>query len=382
MNNESASILPLAVAFLCSALALTLVRTVFPDAVQSGVGQYVGLLPIVAIVIKLQLKGIRCPRTVLAAALVGIGVIGSIPLVRQLRAQLAPPPLVVARFDGDLLGSATARFSEQLNYQLERHQLPRTTWALLSAAAARTLEGDMQSAASVIPKSADAQPLVVVRGTERRLRIVMPPARPVLLPSLAHPSLAPIFPPLKLWGGGVSFGVSVDQLGATAEFLTLLVDGMSTPGELGELSLVDAGKLGGLWTSVIHRAVPLLLVSERLIARAISGEEVQEAYLSCASRHLSRAISLGNFSRDPELQAALYTDYGVVLWLRWAFFGDKAARKRAIVLWRAVSSSPVLNKGAKEAANANIELASRSSIPKKKGADRRKSTKHNREPID
>lgn len=372
MNNELASSLPLAVVFLGSLIALILLRTIFPEAVQSGVVQYAGMLPIVALLWKLRLKGIYCPRKILGVALVAIGVIASIPFVQHVRTQGAPPSLVLARFDGDLLGSATARFSEQLGYQLQRYHLPRSIWARVSAPATATLDWHTQSSAEVTPKSADVRPRLVVGGTERRLWIAMPPARPVLLPSLAHPSLAPFLPPLQLWGGGVPFGVSVDPLGATAEFLTLLINGMTTPGELGELSLVDAGKLGGLWTSFIHRAVPLLLVSERLIGRAIAGEQVQEAYLRCASRHFSRAISQGSFSRDPELQAALYTDYGVVLWLRWTLLGDKAAKKRALVLWRAVSSSPGLSEAAKETAIANSELASRSSIPKKKRIHRRK----------
>lgn len=374
MNNELASSLPLAVVFLGSAIAFLLLRTIFPEAVQSGMVQYVGLLPIVAVLWKLRLKGICCPQRVLAAALVAIGVVASIPFVQRIRTQGAPPSLVLARFDGDLLGSATARFSEQLGYQLQRYHLPRSTWARVSSPAAATLDWHTPSSAEVTPNSTDGGPLLVVSGTERRLRITMAPARPVLLPSIAHPSLAPFLPPLKLWGGGVPFGMSVDSLGATAEFLTLLINGMKTPGELGELSFVDAGKLVGLWTAVIHRAVPLLILSERLIGRAISGEQVQEAYLKCASRYLSRALSQGSFSRDPELQAALYTDYGVVLWLRWILLGDKAAKKRALVLWRAVSSSSGLSTAAKEAAITNAEVASRSSAPKKKGTHRRKRT--------
>ena len=368
MNNEPASSLPIAVAVLFLIGALLLLRTIFPDAVQSGAVQFFAVLPIVAVLWKTRINEIRCPRKVLGAGLLGIAIIASIPLAHRIRAQLAPPSLVVARFDGDFLGSATARFSEQLIFQFRRHNLPRTGWTSISRKAVDALDWRKRPSGE---ESANS-PLLIVHGTERRLQVTMPPARSVLLPSLANPSLAPFLPPLKLWGGGVSFGLSVEQFGATAEFLTLLIDGMLKKGELGDLSLIDAGKMGGFWTSLIHRAVPLLLVSERLIARAVAGDRLQESYLNCASRHLSRAISLGDFSRDRELQAALYTNYGVVLWLRWMLFRDKIARQRALVLWRAVVSSPHLNAAAKEAAIVNQKVVSRLLIQKKKQSNRRK----------
>lgn len=378
MSSESASCPSFVNTVISLSSALLLVRLLCPDAVQSGAVQYFSLLLIVASLWKIRLFAVQCPRWVFWVGLIGVAVIGGVSIIQRIRAQISPPPLVLARFDGDPLGSATARFSEQLTYQFNRYQLPRASWVSLSKQAADALGWRSRSAAEMSAAHTnrgitDARPLLVVGGTERRLRVMMPPARPVPISSIAHPALAPFLPPLKLWGGGVSFGVSVEQFGATAEFLASLVEGILTSGAQGENALIDAGKMGGLWTSIIHRAVPLLLVSERLITRAVAGERVQEAFLACASRHLARAISLGDFSRDRELQAALYTDYGVVLWLRWAFFQDKKAKKRALALWHAVSSSSDLSAAVKDAAVANLQSVTITQAhPKGKGSGRPK----------
>jgi hypothetical protein len=166
--------------------------------------------------------------------------------------------------------------------------------------------------------------------------------------------------------------MEVDKIGATAEFLTLLADGIITEGEEGDLALIDAANLGGYWNSLIHRGVPILLAAERRLQRAVSGEHLQMTYVSCALRQLSRALSLGSFSGNPELEAALRTDYGVGLWLFGIPAPGRVSQLRAIALWRKVASTKELPEYARVVARQNADWAV-AELAKRKGANRKKS---------
>jgi hypothetical protein len=141
----------------------------------------------------------------------------------------------------------------------------------------------------------------------------------------------------------------------------LLAEGMMTEDESGDLSLIDAGKMTGLWTSLIHRAVPLALAAERRIVRALRGRHIQRAYLDCAVQVLSRALKLGDFSKDVELLAALRTNYGVALWLHGEWTDNwrksESAKRRAISSWRSVIAEKRISEAARAIARANEEWA-------------------------
>ncbi len=345
-----------------------LVRCAFPGYVASGVAQFFFIPLIAASLSYIRLFGVRCPRWLIASAIFGVlALTVATSFVENAFAWWRPPAVMVARFDGDIRGEATARFAEQMRAYWERHDLSSRGWLRFLRGAIKPIFWDRPGA-----------PLFVAGGTERRLTISLPPSKSLSVRAVANPELAPSLPPLQMWRGGASFGLSVDTLGATAHFLVLLADGMVKEDESGDLSLIDAGKMTGLWTSLIHRGVPLALAAERRIIRAVSGRHIQSAYLDCAVQLLSRALNLGDFSKDAELLAALRTNYGVALWLHGEWIDNSRrsdnAKRRAISAWRSVMAEKRISEAARAIARANEEWAtgslrgfnSKTKIPRKK----------------
>jgi hypothetical protein len=296
----------------------------------------------------------------LVFSIVVLSGLGSISFINELVDSIYPPALVIERFEGDSIGSTTARFAEQLSNEWQRNDLRGDKKFRFSL---RNRSGS--------DKNMGTPPFFRVAGTERWLRVSMPPAQPTLLTSVAHPLLVPFIPPLRVWGGGVPFGMEVDQIGATAQFLTLLADGMITESQEGDLALIDAAKLGGKWTSRIHQGIPILLAAERRLKRAVRGENLQMVYISSALRQLSRALSSGSFQGAPELEAALRTDYGVALWLSGISTPGLTPQHRAIAIWKKVASRKELPEHARVAARENAAWAV-SELAKGKTANRKK----------
>lgn len=372
MNRHRFSLALSGRGILCWVLLLVfsavLVRGTFPGYVASGAAQFLFIPVIAAVLWHIHVFGVQCPRWLIGGAIVGVlALTVASSFVESAVAWWRPPVVIVARFDGDIRGEATARFAEQMRDYWERCDLSSRGWL-------RFLRGTIKPILWDRPGS----PLFVAKGTERRLTISLPPSKSRSLRAVANPELAPSLPPLQMWRGGVSFGLSVDRLGATAQFLVLLAEGMMTEDESGDLSLIDAGKMAGLWTSLIHRAVPLALAAERRIVRALRGRHIQRAYLDCAVQVLSRALKLGDFSKDVELLAALRTNYGVALWLHGEWTDNwrksESAKRRAISSWRSVIAEKRISEAARAIARANKEWATGSlrdfnlkmKIPRKK----------------
>lgn len=345
-------------------LGMLLGRSIFPESFRSGQAHYWLIIPLLFVISRLRLgrsSPVDCPRWIMIGSIVVLSGIGAISLINDLVDLIYPPAVVVERFDGDSIGSTTARFAEQLSNQWQQNDLRGDKKFRFSL---RNRTGSDNNTATA--------PFFRIAGTERWLRVSMQPAQPTLLTSVAHPLLIPFIPPLRLWGGGVPFGMEVDQIGATAQFLTLLADGMMTESEEGDLALIDAAKLGGKWTSRIHQGIPLLLAAERRLKRAVRGEHLQMVYVSCALRQLSRALSSGSFHGDPELEAALRTDYGVALWLSGISTPGLTPQHRAIALWKKVASRKELPEHARVAARENAAWAV-AELAKGKKANRKKS---------
>jgi hypothetical protein len=352
---------PVLFVFAALMLGVLSVRTFFSDILQAGFLQYLVFSLIVLVFLRLRVGYLVCPRTLLFCSVLIVSGIASVPLAADLVNRVYPPVLVVDRFEGDPIGAARTRFVEQLGHHWDRHQIAGEDRFRFSLRSSVSSDGEVQG----------ATPLRL-GGTERWLQVTFPDPQPIMLAAEAHPALRPFTPRLKLWGGGVSFGMLVDRFGATAEFLTLLAAGLLRSGEGGELVLMDASEVEGAWTAPFHRAVPLLIVAERRLQQAVQGENLQLAYVSCALQLLSHALALGSFEGNLELQAALRNDYGVGLWFLGTSAPGRVSQRRAIALWQKVATMKELPDYARLAAQHNRDWAVAELAKRRGGRSRKK----------
>jgi hypothetical protein len=314
-------------------------------------------LPFVAVVaLNLRSEFVRIPATlILAAAIVG-GSLGAVEAGVWTNELVAGGALTVARFEGDMLGANSRRFREQIDFHLKRQELPHSRRVAIEPEARPISKGQRKASRRI----ADVWP--IVWGRERWLTMSLPVGKSVYLRSLASPAVKGLIPDLRLSGGVSSISMTVDWSGASAEFMALLTKGVvaSTVGDpAGELSLAEAAKVQGRWTSSVHRALPLMLLAERHLMAAVKGSDLQRGYLECASQAIFSASHQGLYKNNPELFAALYNDIGVVLWLKWLSTGEDRLRSSAIAYWDRALRTPEASNQVRDAAHHHLLMVRR-----------------------
>lgn len=137
-------------------------------------------------------------------------------------------------------------------------------------------------------------------------------------------------------------GLSFEPAGESATFLGLLIRGLAgvakgIPGTKHEealLALKQAMQLEALWTSYAHRTVAGFFLGNAHLKAAFAAQQTAIGELDCASSAYRQALGSIRDGDNPELEAAVYNNLGVALYLRAYLLSQNSEAKQATKAWR------------------------------------------------
>lgn len=170
----------------------------------------------------------------------------------------------------------------------------------------------------------------------------MQPTQAIDLAALASQKLPRYLQSLRLIKSVPASGFSYEPRGESAAFLAYLVSGLAgaqaqasaEQRELAILSLSQALAIEGGWTSYAHRSLAGLFLGNAYFQTAISSSNFGRTEAACAIGAYQQALGLIRPGDNPELEAALFNNLGVALYIRAYFESLQEDAKSAHKAWR------------------------------------------------
>ncbi len=148
---------------------------------------------------------------------------------------------------------------------------------------------------------------------------------------------------LRIVKGVMAGGFSYEPVGESRRFLSLLIEGLAQLAsdrpsalqhEQAVLAFKQALELEGFWTSYAHRALAGLYLGNLHLLAALDGTELETAELECALEAYTRGLGFIRTGDHAELEAALYNNLGIGLYIRGYLEGSTALAQQATKAWR------------------------------------------------
>ena len=168
---------------------------------------------------------------------------------------------------------------------------------------------------------------LVTWGSTRWINIAFRTEEPVSLKELGLETGFSDASSLKIIKSIPVIGMSYEPTNDTASFIADILVGVSDGGrkftkEDRQLALQHAATQRATWSSFAHRTYAFWLLGNLYLEEAFQNEEISRGSLNCALDSYKRGLQFLRKNDNPELEAALYNNYAIALFLQAMFEGD------------------------------------------------------------
>jgi len=273
--------------------------------------QYVVFLPVVFLLSLVHWLGIRLPRFLLmlstCAALTGAA-------FAYTYREGDKGAFLVARLSGDEYEIQARQLREQIRGSLNLPNAPTV------ARYFRSLDRHSE-ARKLLRKDSDLHG--IVWGSGGWLNVSMPDPKAISLSELGLATKLGRYGAVQIITNVPVFGLSFKPSDDTSRFLSTLFSGLMAKANppsktiaVDEVALLSAASMVAPWTSNAHKAVPMLLLGNYYLSKAIGDSQIEMGSLECALRAYRRGRVFSYRSGNPELGAALENNFAVALLLK------------------------------------------------------------------